>query len=311
MKKTVIFVVLALLVSAPGWASFVPVQAIDNITIPDTVASNSGPKGDGAGPNGWWNGVGVGGEDQEVEPNCTHGQAWDLEAFYLDSNNLLTMVGGYDFENGVTSSGWTWEYGDLFIDIDGNAVYGAAAGTGQQGSQPSHSQTTMNVYGYDYVLAFDGALDGDGNPMYTAYKLDAEDATLLVYYNANDHANPWRYDSGGEEVHSGSFQYFTNLPDTDFPTFTDDTFQTLSHLQGGWHNAVQVDLTWLWDEVRQYDPEWGGTVITHFTMECGNDNLMGQGILPYDPGVVIPEPASITLMGLGIAAVAVSRLRKA
>ncbi|MBP7431544.1 MAG: PEP-CTERM sorting domain-containing protein [Candidatus Hydrogenedentes bacterium] len=38
---------------------------------------------------------------------------------------------------------------------------------------------------------------------------------------------------------------------------------------------------------------------------------MGQGELVYDPGTPVPEPASITLMGLGIAAVAVARMRKA
>ena len=80
----------------------------------------------------------------------------------------------------------------------------------------------------------------------------------------------------------------------------------------GVHNIVEFDLNWLIDDMKD-EEWWTGEINVHYTYECGNDLIKGSGtlVLPDDPGVVIPEPASITLMGLGIAAVAVSRLRKA
>ena len=122
-----------------------------------------------------------------------------------------------------------------------------------------------------------------------------------MYYNQNDESNPWRYFSGGQSLFTGSFTYTTGLGD-DLDGDGD------ADVLGGSHNAVQVDLDWLWD---YQGPNWNGIITTHFTQECGNDNLMGQGELVYDPGTPVPEPASITLMGLGIALVAVARMRKA
>ncbi len=297
MKRTAFWMLAVLVAGAPAWAGIV---IGGNITIPDRVTAS----GD------WYTGTGVGGEDQEVEPNCQTGQLWDLEAFYLDTSNVLTMVGGYDFENGVSGApDGSWSYGDLFIDVDGDAVYGKP---GSGGSEPSSLESTTNLFGYDYVLAYTGEDDEDGSPQFTAYALGRGDATLLVYYNQNDESNPWRYDSGGQELFSDGFTYTTALDDDLDGDGVDDVL-------GGSHNAVQVGLDWLWDYAGTNDPthvwNWDGKFTVHFTQECGNDNLMGTGrlsVIPPDtPGTPVPEPASITLMGLGIAAVAVGRMRKA
>lgn len=289
MKKTSFLALAVLVAGAPAWAGIV---IGGEITIFDgSYVSTSS--------NTWYN---TQNEDQEVEYNCVTGQLWDLEAFYLDTNNVLTMVGGYDFENGVSGApDGSWSYGDLFIDVDGDAVYGPAASAISNGSEGSNPDTLANTFGYEYVLAYTGAEDGAGNPLYTAFYLDPNDTTLLVYYNQNDESNPWRYYSGGQSLFSGSFTYTTGLGD-DLDGDGD------ADVLGGSHNAVQVDLDWLWD---YQGTNWNGIITTHFTQECGNDNLMGQGELVYDPGTPVPEPASITLMGLGIAAVAVARMRKA
>src|SRR6185369_4065807 len=74
-----------------------------NITVPDNL--------------------GTGGEDNETEPGTTQSQEWDLEAFFF-KNNILSMVGGYDFKNGVTAGGTTYRTGDVFLDTNKNALYG-------------------------------------------------------------------------------------------------------------------------------------------------------------------------------------------
>ncbi len=55
-------------------------------------------------------------------------------------------------------------------------------------------------------------------------------------------------------------------------------------LTGDSHNAVSVDLGFL---------DHGTTFTSHFTMGCGNDNLMGEATLA-------PEPATMALFGIGL-----------
>ncbi|HOF39077.1 MAG TPA: PEP-CTERM sorting domain-containing protein [Candidatus Hydrogenedentes bacterium] len=295
MKKTAILVMLALLASAPGWAApYLDVNAAHEITIPDDMAS----VGFDGGP------LGIAGEDNEVEQGCVASQIWDLEAFYLDgSTNLLTMVGGFDFVAGRQGTGQWFDPGHLFIAVNHKPKYGKEAGDISWGddSGPSSIQQT---FGYDFALVFNFT-----NLTYEAYALDPTDTTLVVWYNQNKRANPWQYASGGDAVSlsDNSFAYETGKFNIDFPvqagTLLGDTGGK------GSHNAVQVNLSWLWGLV---DPNDDGLIeiYTHYTYECGNDSMMGWGFLTEDPNAFVPEPASITLMGLGIAVVAVSRMRK-
>src|SRR5476649_2359167 len=114
---------LSLIVSAAfaaGTAMATPFGT--NITISDGNYSGTG----------WYSNR----EDQETEtnPNTVTSQQWDLEAMFMAGTNL-TLVGGFDFKNGVTwSDGHNYKSGDIFIDVNGDAVYGpAAAGSGATG----------------------------------------------------------------------------------------------------------------------------------------------------------------------------------
>ena len=41
---------------------------------------------------------------------------------------------------------------------------------------------------------------------------------------------------------------------------------------------------------------WDGYLLTHFTMECGNDNLIGSAVVPEPATMVI---SSLFLIGAG------------
>ncbi|MFK5925876.1 MAG: PEP-CTERM sorting domain-containing protein [Desulfuromusa sp.] len=245
MKK-MFLVLLMMFVALPAFAS--------NITIWD---------GNGYSVSG------QGGEDQETEPGMTNSQVWDLEGFFLEGNNL-SMVGGFDFRNGV--SGYSqYSSGDIFISTgDASPAFGNIDGT-------VGFNEVSNSYGYNYV--FD--LDFD-SMKYAVLSLNSDSQVRTTYYAANEGSSPWQYVSAGSGFASGSFS---------FGVVTDTGFA------GGTHYALTgFDLSFLGGEQDFY---------SHFTMGCGNDNLMGQGTT-----APVPEPATLILLGSGLAGLAFYRRKQ-
>lgn len=221
--------------------------------------------------DGYWHGAN---EDQEVEPGMEHGQKWDLEGFFINGTQL-SMIGGYDFINGEWGAGQNFASGDLFIDVDGDARYGDI----YEGSRDGN-HTVSNTYGYDFVLDFDFV-----SMTYDVVEITADSLVTTAWYRQNQGSSPWTYVSGGDTIGSGSIEYFETTGQ--FNTFGDETTEFI----GDWRNAVMVDVSFLSDIV----PE-GQEVITHFTMGCGNDNLMGA----FDPISAVPEPSTLLLLGAGL-----------
>jgi VPDSG-CTERM motif len=245
----------------------IPSANASNITIFDGV-SGGGFSGGGAG---------VGFEDNEVEAGALATQAWDLEAFDLNGTSL-SLWGGYNFVNGVQQGSDLWTSGDIFIDINGDAQWGAG----------TLRDTSNSYYKYDYAIVFGRNANGSLTGAYNVVALDANSTVEQSYDWGGaadgrfDWSNPYRVRQGNTTQQSGTFDYAANAD------------ASALGLLGATHNRLTVDVGFLGAEL--------DGALFHFTMECGNDNLMGRASVP-DGG------AALCMLGLGVGAIGVLRRR--
>lgn len=243
---------------------------IASLLSPANAAWKNITKYDGVGSGSGWYGAQ---EDQEVEPNCVASQPWDLEAFYFDAaTSKLNLTGGYNFKNGYDG----WYSGDIFIDVTGDA--------GNPGGyvQPSNGifDVQNNRFGYEYVVR----LNKTGNNLNLTY--DVIDLTQggpvtvkTSYYKQNAKSNPWTYVSGGNVIQTGKTLGFQGGLTDAAASLEGAT------LLGGNHYSISgIDLSFL----------GGKTFTAHYTMGCGNDNILGSAT------VNVPEPSSVSLLILGV-----------
>jgi hypothetical protein len=207
---------------------------------------------------------------------------WDLEGFYLDGSTL-TMVSGYDPQTALGNQ----SIGDVFLDVDGDARYGATENSGT-----GYGNTLRpNGFGYDYVLDLDVA-----SGMYSVYTIDPSADVRTIRYKQNVCSNPWTYVRDGDPLGSPApIEFSGKLLDEDVAEYG---------LQGGAHYAMSFTLDFL-----QPDTEF----TSHVTMRCGNDNLMGQGRTPppEEPRQPVPDGgATVMLLGLALVGLKSLSLRK-
>jgi hypothetical protein len=287
MKKLSLLCAMALVLAG----LCVPQVYATDITIPDSLA------GPGTIPDNWYNRTvttaNPGGEDQETEtpPNTIRGQVWDLEAFLRTGINL-SMVGGYNFKSGV--SGFSAAPGDVFIDnittLHPNApLYGSTAPGEAVPPNPK-----LNIYNYNYAISY--AIDPTGTSgSYTLYQIDG--TTLIQYVNTvKPQADPWKLGAGGLQtpIYTGTLLWSPNLSDADLGNVYASSTPAGDP---GYNSSLHYMLTFL--GIGDYLPGWKDNpafdAYFHYTFQCGNDFMMGEG-----KGISVPLAPSALLLGSGL-----------
>lgn len=168
--------------------------------------------------------------------------------------------------NCVTGQVWDMES----FKLTGNTLvmtggYNFTIPTGYGGYRPGDIFFDVNGGGYDYV-----AVIGNASSTYNVYSLGN---TYDVYHAQNSLSNPWRYKDGGSALVVNENISYGSFNDVE-----------------GTHYTATLDLSWLDPVVSP-----GYTVKVHNTMECGNDNLLGQ----YVVGTTVPDKNNaIALFGI-------------
>lgn len=130
---------------------------------------------------------------------------------------------------------------------------------GYKNFRPGDIFFDINGGGYDLV-----ATVGQAENTYDVYTLGS---TYSVYHTENSSSNPWRYEDGGTLVRSDLAVSYGSFASSE-----------------GWHYTLDMNINWLSSFVKS-----GDTITIHNTMECGNDNLMGQF-------KQVPDPSSSGLL---------------
>lgn len=271
--------VLSLMVigaTAPAWATPTVASLGGSITISDNNYATG---------TGWYGNH----EDNETETNPTtiKGQQWDLEAMYKNGSQV-TLVGGFDFRNGTTYDNLNYRTGDIFIDVNGDAKYGQApnGGSGLNGN-------VANTFGYDYVVHFNSGLTS-----YSVYQINTSSIVTRVMDVPS--SNPWVYVSGGTAingfqnvsiVNGSTYGLLSSTVANGLTTFGSTSTGLLGYLGNNDHYYLTVNTGFLPAHT---------TATFHYTVECGNDNLMGRANVP-DAGastLLLLGGAMTTLVGL-------------
>ena len=200
---------------------------------------------------------------------------------FLKGGSQLTLVGGYDFKNGVNwSDGHNYKSGDIFVDINGDAQWGqadnGASGATALGAGP-HTATLANTFGWDYVLQLDFT-----SMTYNVFSLTVQSTVSRVMDVAS--SNPWTYVDGGVAVagyQNLSLSYIAGLTNADTGFDGGDSTNSTGWSTGSdQHYALGVDLSFI---------AWSGRYDSLHDGSAGTTTWLAK---PTSPPCLTPAPRS-------------------
>ncbi len=283
-----------------------------NITIQDPNAvgetSSGWYKGNGGGyVNGNATNTRITSEYEEVEPGMATGKRWDLIAFTADHSNAndqkLGILGTFDLKFGAAQSSPVFVGGDIFISVNPTQVQNYVDGF-NFGPQSNNNGAPGR---YDFALRMNFTTNS-----YDIYQLSATTQFENTYYDAQNYnapSNPWKLASvvnnGLTHLGSRSFSYNANVSNAAGTTLAG--FNVASGANNTLYareklNYVELNnMEWLSPYLNANNP----VSYFHYTMECGNDNLIGLDSTGFRR---VPEQAS-TLVLVGLALLGLPAIR--
>lgn len=226
-----------------------------------------------------------------------------MSAMAWDYSGFGTNITDYDGNGDGTTSGWHKGTTSPYGTYEDNEVEAPNAIGSQSWDMEAFFWNGTNltmVGGYDIILGEDDILpghifiDSNDNGSYdyaiaftassaTAYTLTGSSSMApTTYFPSSD---PWKLNTNGEVSNVLSSTYYEFAGSVDGTDITGGS---------GTHNAISINLSGL---------TLGTSFSTHFTMACGNDNLIGRTNTPI--------PGAVWLLGSGLMGlIGVRRRRK-
>lgn len=234
-------------------------------------------------------------EYQEVEPGMQTGAVWDLAAFVDPSPGRLGVLSGYDLANGYAGT----TIGDIFVKVGGSPTNLADPNT-------PYSQFVTNTYGYDYAIHFNF-----GTSTFNVIKLDAntviENGEYANSGNYNSASQPWRVASTTGGIVGGDLGTAVALsgPGANSLVYTNTLSAASASALAGF--SVTSDYKYYAEISTNFlqavtGNANGNPVVTYkLTMECGNDNMLGQQSSGFQQ---VPDGgATLGLIGMSLLSV--------